>query len=58
MIYEAPEYDSCYIAHLSLSLDLWILVRTVVQFLGGPPLSRDRVFRSQGPCREPGRTAG
>lgn len=58
MIYEAPEYDSCYVAHLSLSLDVWIMARTVVHFFGGAPLSRDRVFGSRGPCREPGRTAG
>ena len=34
MIYEAPEYDECYVAQLSWRLDLWLLARTVPAMLG------------------------
>jgi lipopolysaccharide/colanic/teichoic acid biosynthesis glycosyltransferase len=37
MIYEAPEYDECYVAHQSLRLDLWILWRTVAMIVGRRP---------------------
>ena len=35
MIYEAPEYDSAYVANVSARLDAWILLKTVSSTLFG-----------------------
>jgi len=41
MIYEAPEYDECYITHRSLRLDAWILWRTARMAAGGRAITLD-----------------
>ena len=40
---DSPQYDSWYIEHRTLRLDLWILWRTACQALGGEPRSLDQV---------------
>jgi lipopolysaccharide/colanic/teichoic acid biosynthesis glycosyltransferase len=40
---DSPEYDLWYLDHMRLRLDVWILWRTVIQLLGAPPVSLDRV---------------
>jgi lipopolysaccharide/colanic/teichoic acid biosynthesis glycosyltransferase len=39
LIGEHPEYDSWYVAHQSLRLDTWVLIRTAREVLGGCSLS-------------------
>ncbi|MDQ6945621.1 MAG: sugar transferase [Actinomycetota bacterium] len=39
LIGECPEYDLCYVQHVNLRLDLWILWRSLVVMAGGKPLT-------------------
>jgi lipopolysaccharide/colanic/teichoic acid biosynthesis glycosyltransferase len=39
LIGEDPQYDTFYVTNPSLRLDLWLLARTSIDVLGGPPLT-------------------
>jgi lipopolysaccharide/colanic/teichoic acid biosynthesis glycosyltransferase len=43
LILEAPEYDRTYLVAGSLRLDLWILWRTLLKFLGAAPITLEDV---------------
>ena len=51
MIYEAPEYDTCFVECRSLRLNLWVLGQTLRVFFGGVHCSPERIFGERGPCR-------
>ncbi|MDQ6615882.1 MAG: sugar transferase [Actinomycetota bacterium] len=40
LIGESPEYDLCYMSHVNLRLDLWILWRSLLVMAGCKPLAR------------------